>query len=105
MCRLRAIEFRTGIVRCCNTGISAIIDPDGSLQTVIEDETGDRKEVAGTAIGRVRLRDEVTLYARYGDVLGKVSLGITVLVLLDALVRGLRGRLARRRCKDGVCEV
>ncbi|MFW6164332.1 MAG: apolipoprotein N-acyltransferase, partial [Planctomycetota bacterium] len=105
MCRLRAIEFRTGIVRCCNTGISAIIDPRGDLQTVIEDATGDRKEVAGVAVGRVRLRDEITAYARHGDVLGKACLAAAVLILLDALIACLRARLRRRRCKDGVCEV
>ena len=104
ICRLRAIEFRTGIVRCCNTGISAIINPDGSLHTMVQDRAGRCKNVEGVAIGRVSLRSEVTFYARHGDVLGKVCLGVVVLILLDALVAWLRARF-RRRCKDGVCAV
>ena len=98
--RMRAIEFRTGIVRCCNTGISVILDPDGSIATRIEDRTGRFKNVAGVAVGRVRLRSEVTFYARHGDILGKVCLGVALLILLDALWTALR----RRRCRDGVCE-
>ena len=105
MCRLRAVEFRTGIVRCCNTGISAIIDPDGSLQTTVRDARGRRKNVEGVAVGRVRLRDEVTVYARHGDVLAKVCFGFAVLTLLDLLVAAVLARLRRRQCRDGVCPV
>ena len=99
--RMRAIEFRTGIVRCCNTGISVILDPDGSIATLIADRTGRFKNVAGVAVGRVRLRDEVTFYARHGDLLGKVCFGVALLILLDGLWSAFRGR----RCKDGACAV
>ena len=105
MCRLRAVEFRTGIVRCCNTGISAIIAPDGSMHAMVRDARGRYKDVEGVAVGRVRLRDEVTFYARHGDILGRVCLGFAALVLLDLLLSCLLARLRHRRCKDGVCPV
>jgi len=105
MCRLRAVEFRTGIVRCCNTGISAIIDPDGSIQTIVRDERGRRKNVHGAAIGRVRLRAELTFYARHGDLLGQGCLAITAVAFLAAVLPPLLARLRRRACKDGVCPV
>jgi apolipoprotein N-acyltransferase len=60
--RMRAIELRRFVVRSAGTGISTIIDPLGRDVVVplpvLE---------AGVIVGDVRLRDEVTLYAYWGD--------------------------------------
>jgi len=105
MCRLRAVEFRTGIVRCCNTGISAIIGPDGSLHAMVRDDQGNYKNVGGVSTGRVRLRTETTFYARHGDILGVTCLGFALLPLLIGLLARIRSRLRRSRCADGTCPV
>ena len=92
ICTFRAIEFRTGIVRCCNTGISGIIGPDGRIQTMVQDENGRIKEVRGVAAGRVCLREGLTFYARHGDVFGQACLAFAAL----AFAIWLWGTIARR---------
>src|SRR5205823_3156871 len=62
MARLRAVELRVPIVRVASTGISAIIDPDGSLrwQTRLFEEV--------TRTDTLRWPRVETVYACYGDV-------------------------------------
>jgi apolipoprotein N-acyltransferase len=58
----RAIESRLYLVRAANTGVSAIIDPKGEIlsRTEIFERT--------TLTGDVKIIDEKTCYAAYGDV-------------------------------------
>jgi apolipoprotein N-acyltransferase len=65
---LRAVENRLAYVRCGNSGISAFIDPEGRLRSVLRGERG------GTIFDRGVLIDQVllgppgaTLYARSHD--------------------------------------
>jgi apolipoprotein N-acyltransferase len=78
--RLRAIEHRRSIARSANTGISCFIDQKGH----IEQATGWWVPAAINA--RLNLNNDLTFYARHGDLLGKTSflsagffLGITLL--------------------------
>lgn len=57
----RAIELRRWIARCANCGISGFIDPLGRLHAMTP--WGERTVLRG----EVRLRDGLTVYARYGD--------------------------------------
>jgi apolipoprotein N-acyltransferase len=98
ICALRAVEFRTGIVRCTNTGISGILGPDGRLQAVVQDEHGRRKAVRGVALGRVRLRTETTFYARHGDLLGVACYTVLLAALLAWLFGAFAHRLRRASC-------
>ena len=63
MARLRAVELRVPIVRVASTGISAIIDADGSLRS----ETALFEAV--TRIDTLRWLRTETVYSRHGDVL------------------------------------
>jgi apolipoprotein N-acyltransferase len=58
---MRAIETRRAIARAANTGISSFITPYGSIFN--ETEEG----VATTTTGAIALRDDRTLYVRWGD--------------------------------------
>lgn len=78
---LRAIETRRDIARCGNTGISAIIDQRGEIlkrtpwwePAVLE--------------GTVHLSDEITPFVRVGDVVGRLSVFVFILLILAAFVR------------------
>lgn len=80
----RAIENRRWIARCANTGISDFISPYGDMY--------DKTEVnAKTIISkRIEARDFLTIYTRYGDILGRFSMysiGICFLVFVVLDVR------------------
>jgi len=78
--RLRAIECGRYVARCANTGISAIIDPHGRIlshtswwQPAVLD-------------GTVQLLDGQTFFVRYGDITGRISVLLFLLLALVALV-------------------
>jgi len=85
ICTFRAVEFRVGIVRSVNSGISAIISPTGRLRALVRDERGRRKLLEGTAIGRVPVATGLTFYARHGDILALACLVACALVALCAI--------------------
>lgn len=78
--RLRAIETRRSIARSANTGISSFIN-----------QRGDEMERIGwwkrSAIrGTLNKNDLITFYVRYGDYIGRISIFISVILLLYTLV-------------------
>lgn len=83
---MRAIETRAGVARAANTGVSMFVDPLGRIHhpTALFEETVATAEVFTT--------DETTIFVRFGDVVGTVS--VLGLVLLAALswVEGRRSR-------------
>jgi apolipoprotein N-acyltransferase len=58
----RAIEHRTPIARCSNTGVSGFIDSVGRVGRTLPPYAAD------AAIERLALDERQTIYARYGDV-------------------------------------
>ena len=68
ICRFRAIEARRSVVRSVNTGISAIIDPDGKV-VMLPDLSDWSKGKATTAVvrGEVPIETRSTVYAALGD--------------------------------------
>jgi Apolipoprotein N-acyltransferase len=79
--RLRAIETRRDIARCANTGISAIIDQKGRiLQRTAWWEPAVLK-------GTVNLSARETFFVRAGDLVGRISVFLFVLLLAAALIR------------------
>jgi apolipoprotein N-acyltransferase len=61
MAVFRAIETRRDLVRVAGSGASGFIDPIGRVVATVPRNT------AGAVVGRVRLRDDLTPYVRWGD--------------------------------------
>jgi len=76
---VRAIENRTAIVRCGNTGISGFLDPMGRWQqkTALFTETAIAESVP--------LTNDLTFYTRFGDLIVYVSYVVLGLYLLVAI--------------------
>ncbi|MHC4599413.1 MAG: apolipoprotein N-acyltransferase [Planctomycetota bacterium] len=89
----RAVENRRTVVRAANTGITALIGPDGDIYSVFE-KGGLRENVEGTFRARVRLDGRRTVYTAVGNL-------FAWLVALATLVLGIVGgvRAHRRRAE------
>jgi len=78
---VRAIELRRDIVRCGNTGISAFINQKGEV--VAKSSWWERTTLSGEA----NLNSEMTIFVKYGDIVGKVCSLAFLLMLLAFLVK------------------
>ena len=78
---LRAIETRRDIARCGNTGISALIDQRGRIL-----ERSPWWEEA-VLTGQVNLNTEETFFVRHGDMTGRISVLVFLLLALLLCVR------------------
>ena len=79
--RLRAIETRRDIVRCGNTGISALIDQKGRIL----DQTPWWEQAV--LQGSANLSSRETFFVRAGDIVGRLGVLVFVLLLAAALFR------------------
>jgi apolipoprotein N-acyltransferase len=80
---LRAIETRRDIARSANTGISCFIDQRG----IIRQQTA--YEVAAAVKGSMTPNDAITFYVRWGDMVGRIALFLSILLLLNTGIKGL----------------
>lgn len=86
----RAVENRRYFIRAGNTGISAIIDPNGK----IEQSVGVGRE--GIIISHIFLSKHLTLYSRRGDMFAWLCLFITIMGIVWGQMRqGRWGRTER----------
>ncbi len=69
---MRAVETRAGVARSANTGISGLIDPLGRWSHRTE------LFVPAAFAGRVLTTDGLTVYVRYGDVVGWLALFVAL---------------------------
>jgi len=86
ICQFRAIENRVGIARAVNTGISAIIRPDGRIQKKplvgsLSEEPRERQLEKGYLTDSISYEKRVTLYNRLGDTFAVVCTVLMGLVL------------------------
>ena len=85
--RLRAIEARRSIARSANTGLSGFIDQRGRI--VSRTQWNERTSLNGT----IHLNDKLTLYVRFGDIIGRICCFVFGLCVLYYVAY-------RRRQKD-----
>jgi len=81
---LRAIESRMGIARAANSGISEFVDPLGRAYAASQ------LEQEAVVVDRLRTSDVTTLYVRWGDWVGLVSVLATLAfgaVLVQSAIR------------------
>jgi apolipoprotein N-acyltransferase len=81
MSAMRSVETKAPMVRVANTGISAVIEPDGTITA----RTSLFKR--GTEIEHVYWRPETTVYVQVGDVFAELCLGLTIVAIVFALMR------------------
>ena len=89
--KLRAIETRRSLARCGNTGISALINQKGDI--ISQTKWWSREWLKGD----INLNNKITVFAKYGDYIGRVSylsmliffaLAIFVLTKISVRARG-----------------
>lgn len=79
--RVRAIENRRCVARSANTGISCVINQRGDVSKMIPyGETG-------AFAAQVRTNSKITTFTEMGDALGRLSIFISVIVLLSVFVK------------------
>lgn len=79
---LRAIENRRSIARSANSGISAFINQRGDI---LQPTNYDEPDVIK---GNIQLNEEMTVYTRWGDLIGRVACFLTILLVLNGFVKG-----------------
>ena len=90
---LRAIETRKGIARAANTGISAILNSKGQVTDQIE------YNVKGALVGELELNNTRTFYSIYGDIIGRLSLYLLLLIVSFSLLEVYKKKLVNTKNK------
>ncbi len=98
MATLRAIENRISYVRCSNTGVTGYVLPDGESEC-FHGKNGSLIFEEGFMIAKVpKNRSAVnTFYTIHGDLIGKASFNVYLLLFMISFVYSLRKFLVRRR--------
>jgi len=91
---VRAVENRRYMVRNANTGISAIIDPYGRIES--STRIGVRTILDGTA----HFRSDLTFYTRYGDVFAYANVLVAVLAIAIAAKENHHARRTDRKIRS-----
>ncbi len=84
--RLRCVEMRRDMARAANTGVSGFINQRG-------DVISESKYWVQTAQkAKLHLNNKITFYAKYGDYIGRIAILVSILLLLVAISRYLKGK-------------
>ena len=84
-----AVELRTAMVRAVNSGVSALIDPNGRLlrTSYANDPYRDPRPADGMLVSVPRMAGGDTLFVRWGDWFADLCLLATLAMLVRALAR------------------
>jgi apolipoprotein N-acyltransferase len=82
--QIRAIENRRSVARSANTGISCAIDQCGEI---IEEIGWNQRGAFNVILNRNK---EITFFVRYGDVIGRLSMFLTLALFIYAITTFLR---------------
>lgn len=81
---LRAVELRKSIARSANTGISCFINQKGEIFQATKYDTQ-------TAIHQnILFNATITFYARYGDIIGRIALFLSLYFLMIPWIKKIR---------------
>lgn len=89
--RIRAIENNVPVIRAANTGISALINPDGSFEKTLG------ADVRGYIAAELYTGKGKTLYTHIGDVILLVCLAITAFYPVKSLVLCVKNKLGKSK--------
>ncbi|AMR28331.1 apolipoprotein N-acyltransferase [Hymenobacter psoromatis] len=87
---LRCIETRRDLARAANTGFTGFINQKGEIYQQVP------AWIATASHGTVHLNDEVTFYARFGELIGRAAQLLAVLGIAAVVVGMLRARVSNR---------
>ena len=87
--QLRCIETRRDLARSANTGFTGFINQKGEITQ------REPAWIPTASRATVHLNDEVTFYARYGELIGRGAQLLAVLLLGFAIVRGWQNKRLR----------
>ena len=79
--KMRAIEARRNVVRSANTGLSGAIDSKGKVLFQSEYWKPGAFKVAVTT------NEKITTYVKYGDFLGRISIPLSILFIINAFIK------------------
>lgn len=88
--QLRAIETRRWIARSANTGISAVINPKGEIV-----QSADWYKKAAI-LADIPLEDNKTFYVKNGDLISKLSYGLSGLLFITSFIPFFRERKKKK---------
>ena len=83
---LRAIETRRDIARSANTGVSCFINQRGDIRM----KTPYDQEAA--IKDKMQLNEKITFYVKWGDLIGRIALFVSIVFFLNTVVKSLIGR-------------
>ncbi|KAA9166357.1 apolipoprotein N-acyltransferase [Amycolatopsis acidicola] len=91
MARLRAVEHSRAVVVSATSGVSAIVQPDGTITASTSEFT------AASLVGRVPLRQATTLSDRLGAWTEYTLVGVALATAVAGMVQSARTRRARAK--------
>lgn len=84
--QIRAIENRRSIARSANTGVSCVINQRGEIQDRLD------WDVEGAISATLNKNKTVTFFIMWGDIIGRTSIFIILVLLLYAIVTMMKYR-------------
>ena len=86
---LRAIETRRAIARSANTGISAFINQRGDISS--KTKYGEDAVIKESIL----FNDQITFYVKWGDLIGRISLFISAILIFNTIARRWMTKVGR----------